>query len=159
MCKALPASRRGLPDRVFAGPELHHVVSCVRLRPVDAYGVELLSAGEIEDDPLRVYCVVFPGKGLRKIRIALPERLRVAVGETRIADRVRAVIAGDTAPRQWIAEGVHNRFLSRTCITGEVALLTRAAPGAVRIPVPGLGVQLGVLPVGDRLPAGGQHAP
>src|SRR6516164_5958989 len=127
MREPLPASRRRLPDRVLAGPELHHVVPRVRLGPVDADGVEPLPAGEIEDHPLRMRGIVLAAEGLREVRVALPEGLRVAVGETRIADGIGAVIAGDAAARQRIAIGVEDRFRSRVSRADEVTTLTRAA--------------------------------
>jgi hypothetical protein len=102
--------------------------------------------------------IVLAGERLREVRITLPDRRPVPVGETRIADRIRAVIAGDAAARQGIAEGVDDRLRFRASIPDEVAALARAAPGAVRIPMPCFGMQLGVLPVGDRLPAGRHDA-
>src|SRR6185503_17658159 len=42
---------------------------------------------------------------------------------------------------------------------GEVALAAGVAPGPLRVPMPGLDVQLGVLAIGDGLPAGRQYVP
>ena len=42
-------------------------------------------------------------------------------------------------------------------IADEVAFAARVAPRALRIPVPGLDKQFGVLPIGDRLPSGCKH--
>src|ERR1700758_4295864 len=101
--------------------------------------------------------VILAGERLREVGIALPERAAVAIGQTRVTDRVGAVIARDTAARQRIAVRVDDRLGSRTRLTDEIAALPGAAPGAARIPVPGFRVQLGVLPVGDGLPPGRQH--
>src|ERR1700730_14191502 len=112
MGKQLPAPRCRLFDRVLAAPELHQVVTGVRRGPVDAYGLQILLAGEIEDDPLRMRRVVLAGETLREIGVALPERPLVAIGQARIADRIRTVIAGDAAARQRISIGVDDGLLT-----------------------------------------------
>src|ERR1700730_8372376 len=137
MGKQLPAPRCRLFDRVLAAPELHQVVTGVRRGPVDAYGVQVLLAGQIENDPLRMRRVVLAGETLREIGIALPERPRVTIRQARIADRIRTVIAGDAAARQRISVGVDDGLRPGLRSADEVAALPRLAPGAVRVPVPG----------------------
>src|SRR3982074_1534510 len=52
-----------------------------------------------------------------------------------------------------------NDFLfPRKCFPDELAACARLAPGAARIPMPGLGVELSVLPIRYRLPAGLENA-
>src|SRR5438874_5962105 len=54
--------------------------------------------------------------------------------------------------RQRIAVGVTNHLLRRRCITHEIALAGRIAPGAFRVPMPGLYEELGVLAIRYRPP-------
>src|SRR6185437_16286076 len=96
-------------------------------------------------------------EALRKVRIALPKRALVAIGESRVTDDISAVVAGNAPARQGIAVGMSDGVLARTRIPHEVATVAPFAPGTVGIPMPRLGVQLRILPIADGLPARGQN--
>src|SRR5205823_11797130 len=49
-----PRPLSDLPDRVLARPVLHQVTPRIRFGPSDADSVDLLSACQINDDPLRM---------------------------------------------------------------------------------------------------------
>src|ERR1700722_527105 len=90
------------------------------------------------------------------MRIALPIRIQIAVGESRVADHICTVVVSDAAMRQRIsvrmADGLTEGGASR-----EVTFAGRIAPRTLRVPVPSLHVEFGVLAVADRLPTGGQN--
>ena len=100
--------------------------------------------------------VVFAREAFRQIRIALPVRVHIAVGEAAVASGIGAVVARGAAMRQRIAVRVANDF-SRRRAAREIAFAARIAPRAFRIPVPRLDVQFRVLPVGHRLPPRAQN--
>ena len=137
-----------------ARPELHAVILRVRFGPCDADGVDLMQTTQIDDHPLRMQRIVFAGEAASQIGIALPVGIGVAIGQHRVVAPV--ISAGHAAVRQRVTPGVPNHFGGRG-VAYEVALARRIAPGSLRIPVPGFGLELGVLPVGDRLPAGCQN--
>jgi len=62
--------------------------------------------------------VVFARVRFRKIRIALSIGILVAIRQTRISFRIRAIIAGYAAMRQRIAIGVADQFCSRGAPAG-----------------------------------------
>src|SRR5262249_28182813 len=69
-------------DRVLAGPELNEIVPRVRLCPIDADRLQVLFAGQIEYDPLRVNGVVCAREALCQVGVALPESGRIAIRQT-----------------------------------------------------------------------------
>src|SRR5260370_10247499 len=97
--KRLPRTLRGLPYGIFAGPILHVIFGGKGLGPDDSNGAHLLSAGQIEKHPLWVQGVVFALICFPKIRIALPKGILIAICQTRISFRIRAIIAVYAAMR------------------------------------------------------------
>src|SRR3979490_1671362 len=61
-----------------------------------------------------------------------------------------------TGVGQGMSVGVPNKIRGWG-IAREVDLIARLAPCALRIPIPGFDVEFRVLPIGDGLPARGQH--
>jgi hypothetical protein len=94
-----PCAERGLLDRVFAGPILDHVSASVWIGPSDSDGVQRARGGKVNEDPLGMERIVFACVWLREVRIAFPIRIQVAIGESRIADHIGAVIVSDAAMR------------------------------------------------------------
>ena len=84
----------------FAGPELDGVMFGVRLGPCDADRVQIDLGAEIDHDPLRMEGVVFAGEGFGQVRIRLPIRLEIAVGEARPSVAVSATEAA-MRKRRW----------------------------------------------------------
>src|SRR5579863_4418176 len=78
--KRLPNSARWSLHGIVAGPVLHDVVPGVRLGPRDADAVNLLSLRQVHDHPLRMQGIALAGETLGEIRIALPERIGIAIG-------------------------------------------------------------------------------
>ncbi len=66
---------------VNAGPILHLIHPRARLAPIDTQGIQLLRGEQIEDDPLRMQSIIFAGKRLGKVRVALPKRSRISICE------------------------------------------------------------------------------
>jgi hypothetical protein len=95
-------------DRIEAGPILEDVVGGERLGPGDLDGVDELIAREVKDDPLRMERIIVTRVPAGEIGIALPVGALVSVGDAGEADIAGAVIAGDTAMRQCVTEGVAN---------------------------------------------------
>src|SRR5437868_432069 len=58
---------------------------------------------------------------------------------------------------QRIAIGVTNK-LRWCCIANEIALIAWLTPSTLRIPVPGLDIEFGILPIGDGLPSRGEDS-
>src|SRR5206468_11849184 len=58
----------------------------VRLAPDDSYRVDRNQATEVNDDPLRVPRVVVAGEVPVEVRVALPERARVARSEEHMSE-------------------------------------------------------------------------
>ncbi len=156
------ARREGLPHALGgacreraarAGPKLNGVASRVRIGPGDANGIDIRLAAEIDHHPLRMQRIIFTSELASQVRIAFPVRLGIAIGEPRPSV---SIAAAESAMRQRIGPGIVNRF-AKLGTAGEIAfLLFRIAPHPARIPVPGFGVQFGVLAIGDGLPAGVQ---
>ena len=102
--------------------------------------------------------VAFGGESCGKIWITFPVTCGVAVGQTRIAVRGAAVARVSTM-RKWIAVG-STQCAGRLRIADEIAALACGiAPGTIWIPVPGSNAELGILPVGDWPPSGGERFP
>src|SRR5215470_10216481 len=139
-------------DRLLTGPVLHAVVLRIWIGPRDPDGVDGKRIREVDNDPLRVQRVVFAGELFRQIRITLPVGVLVAVSDTAVAGGIGSIVAGGTAMREGIAVRVADEF-RRGVAACEVSLTHWIAPRAFRIPVPGLDVEFGVLPVRNRLPA------
>ena len=97
--------------------------------------------------------VVLAGEGAGQVRITLPVAGGIAIGETREIEPAASRVSGRAAMGKRVAERVADR-LGGGRISGEVAAAGGIAPRALRIPMPGLGVELCVLAVGDGLPAG-----
>src|SRR5205814_7211456 len=104
--------------------------------PAQTDGVHRLPLLEIDDDPLREGVAVLAGEGALEVRVALPERARVAVGEARVAVVLRPLVAGEAAAGERVAVGPPDR-LPRRRAAGEVPAAGRVAPGPLRVPVPG----------------------
>src|SRR5258707_634086 len=85
--KGLPHPPRGIDDitNVFEVRKLNFVPGSERNSPTQAYGIDVLLRPEINNDPLLVQAVVVAGEMLVKIRIALPERVGIAIIEARVA--------------------------------------------------------------------------
>ena len=154
--KGNPRALRRLLDRVFAVPVLDHVLPREGLGPGDPHGVERTRGCQVDNHPLRMKRIVFARVRLRQVGIALPVGVQVAIGESRVADHICAVIVSDAAMRQGISVGMANG-LTEGGASGEITFARGIAPSALRIPVPGFHVKLGVLAVADRLPSGGEH--
>src|ERR1035438_3975991 len=153
--KCLPGSARHGLDGIFARPVLDHIVPGIWFSPRDANAVHLLNLCQVQHHPLRMQRVALTGEVLREIRIALPESVEIAIGQPRESYVVGTVIARSPAPRQSIPVRIANHFRgSRRA--GEISSATSVAPvapGALRIPVPRLDGEFGVLTVRHRLPA------
>ena len=154
--KCDPGAERRLLDRVFAVPVLDHVLPRERLGPGDPHGVERARGCQVDNDPLGMKRIVFARVRLREVRIALPVGIQVAIGESRVADHICAVIVSDAAMRQRISVGVADG-LTEGGAAREITFARGIAPSALGVPVPGFHVKLGVLTVADRLPPGGEH--
>ena len=150
--KGLPYSARGPVHGIVPGPVLHHKFGGVGFAPLDLNAVDLLDLREIDNDPLRMQRIAFAGKALRKIWITLPISIVVAIRKARKTGIRRAVIACETTMRQRISIRVTNGF-GGNCRAGEVSFVPRFAPGAARVPMPGLDGELGVVAIADGLPA------
>ena len=154
--KGNPRALCRLLDRIFAVPVLDHVLLRERLGPGDPHRVERTRGGQVDNHPLRMKRIVFARVRLREVWIALPVGVQVAIGESRVADHICAVIVSDAAMRQRISVGMANG-LTEGGAAGEITFARGIAPRALRIPVPGFHVKFGVLAVADRLPSGGEH--
>src|SRR5947209_19939674 len=119
--------------------------------PGDAYCVDRDFAAEVDHHPLRMARVVFASEGFRQVRITFPVRFQIAVGEPRPAV---SVSSAEAAMRKRRCPGMADHLARRFGIADKVALLMlRIAPGPAWVPVPGLDHELGVLAVGNGLPA------
>src|ERR1700756_2202282 len=95
----------------------------------------------------------FARKFLAEIRVALPVRIRIAVGQPRKVP-LGTAIARVAPVRQRISIRMPQK-IRRCGDSGEIsALVLRIAPSAARIPVPRRNLQFRVLPIGDRTPSG-----
>ena len=153
--KVAPPAGGRLLDGLFAGPVLDLVAPREGRRPRDPDRVHLARLTEVNDDPLGKVAIALPRERAREVRVALPVRARVAVGQSRVSFILRALVAGEPAPGQRVPERMADR-LAEIRRTGEISAAA-VAPGASRVPVPGLDVELRVQPVTDFSPAGGEN--
>ena len=82
MRKRNPLTPCRLVDGIFAPPPLHLKIDCVGLAPGDADRVDLNRRRKVDQKPLRM---VLAGEVFIEIGIALPEGLRIAVVDPRVA--------------------------------------------------------------------------
>ena len=150
-----PLSLRRLLDGIFPGPVLDAVPARVGGAPVDPERVDGRVFAEIHDDPLRVIRVVFEREPAVQVRVALPERARVAIRHARKAVRFGPFVVREAAAGERVSQRVTDH-LARLGGPGEVAPSGRIAPGPARVPEPRLDVKLGVRPVRHRAPPRGQ---
>ena len=155
--KCDPRALVGMNNGLLSSPVLHAVALRIRFGPRDPNCVDGQRIGEVYDDPLRMQRVVFASEFLGQVRIALPIRVLIAVGDAAVASGIGAVVARGAAMREGIAVGVPND-LSRRVAAREISFAGRIAPCALGIPMPCLDVQFRVLSVGDGLPPRTQHA-
>jgi hypothetical protein len=94
--KKYPSAVGRLSFRIIAAaPVLHEIFRRVRIGPGDSDRRPALFAPQIENDPLRMRRIGVTREALRKVRIALPKRALVAIGESRVTDDISAVVAGN----------------------------------------------------------------
>ena len=96
--------------------------------------------------------VVLAGEHPGQVGIALPVGVDVSVGEAAVASGIGSIIASRAPVGQRVAVGVADDLRGLTT-AGEITLAAGIAPGAFRIPMPGLDVQLGILTIAHGLPA------
>ena len=148
----------GIMHWIFdSDPVLHHKLSGIRLRPYDADAVDGLRLRHVDHHPLGMQRIAFAREVLGKIRIALPVGALIAIGETREAGIGSAIVSRKAAMRQRISIGITDG-IARCGRASEVAFFAGLTPCALRIPMPGLNGEFGVVTVGNRLPAGSQSA-
>src|SRR5579862_2683501 len=150
--KCLPDSACGRADGILSTPILHSVMGRIRLAPCDAYAVNGLNLSQINHDPLGMQSIAFSGEMLSEIRIALPKSMQVAVRETRVPGVFSAIVACKTATRQSVAIGITQAF-RRIGRTREITFARGITPASIRIPVPCLDCEFGILPKRHRLPS------
>ena len=150
--KCLPHAQRWLLDWVFAGPILHQIFPGIRLSPSDPDRVDILPAGKIEKNPLRMKRIVLARECLRQVWIAFPICILVAVAQARVANHVGAIVVRHAAMRQRIAIRMAYQIPGSRAAR-EITFAPRIAPCAGRIPMPRFHVQLGILAVRNGLPA------
>jgi hypothetical protein len=122
---------------VHTGPILHFIDARARLAPIDTQSIDLVGSEQIQDDPLRMQRVVFAGKCLGEVWIALPKRGRIAVRNPPVTFGIAAVRCR-AAMRQRVSKGIVNE----TCglrVSDKVAGLVRSvAPRSIAVPMPSL---------------------
>ena len=142
--------------RIFhTNPVLHHEFSGIGFGPCNADAVDGLCLRQVNDYPLRMQSIAFPGKALREIGIALPIAALIAIRHAREASVGSAIVTRKAAMWQRISIGITDG-ITRDCRSSEISLFARLTPCALRIPVPGLNGEFGILAVRDGLPAGSQ---
>src|SRR5580704_4572654 len=149
-----PGAERGLLDVVFARPVLDYAAASIWVGPSNPDRVERARSGKVNKNPLGMKRIVFACVWLCQIWIALPIRIQIAVGESRIANHICTVVVSDAAMRQRISVRMADGLTER-CAAREITFTCSVAPSALGIPVPRFNVQLRVLAIADRLPTGG----
>ena len=133
--------------RIVAGGQLNGDFLRPRLAPLNAHRIDGHLSPQIDHDPL---CQAI------QVRIALPERVGVAVVQTGIAVVIR-LVGRISAAGEFVTVGNVDR-IARSIGRKPVALLLRGvAPRAARVPMPRFAGEFGSESVCERLQPGGTH--
>src|SRR4051812_41289233 len=97
--------------------------------------------------------IVFPRKCFREIWITFPIGVYVAIVQPRIPVELRSTVARDPAMWQRITVRMADGVFAWSSIAYEIAFARRITPFALRVPVPRLHKQFGILAVTDWTPA------
>ncbi len=149
-----PRASERLIERAWgAVPIFDGVLRCVRIGPGNLNGINVSGPRKFNDDPLRVRRVRFAGEAAAEVRVALPVRRRIAIGNARVLILARVTACGSA-----VSDAIPIRVRELLCGLGaadKISILVRSiAPCAVWIPVPCVVGELGVLAVGYGAPAG-----
>ena len=148
----MPASRRNLilGGEGRAATVFNFKVRGVRLSPEDVHGVDRDQASEVNNNPLCVLLVIVACEVFIQIRVALPERVRVAVIKTRVTVIV-GLINSVSAARETVTVADRDVCVA-ACDRCPVALLScLVAPTSMRIPVPGFDAEFRAKAIGEWL--------
>ena len=101
--------------------------------------------------------ILLPRKLLCEIRITFPVGLQISIIQPREAIKFCSTVPCEAAVTERVSIRVSNHFFGRSGVAGEISSSLGIAPGAPRIPMPGLHEQIGVLAITDDSPASGEN--